>query len=281
MTQPSVKTIQIKKVNDKEATEQPDLLAVEEPLEIRVGYGEQSNRQQIKIAVTMRTPGMDIELAVGFLFTEGIIRSTEDIESVKHCEDVGRDEKGNVIRVELKSHVQLKLKSLERNFYTTSSCGICGKTSIDSIKTELCYSIDGDQVMNAEVIKSLTATVNKSQVVFKHTGGIHASALFNLEGDMITLCEDVGRHNALDKLIGKELLNNHLPLSNNALWVSGRASFELVQKAAMAGLGIMVAVGAPSSLAVQLAEETGICLVGFSRNNSFNIYSQHNRIKIN
>jgi FdhD protein len=281
MTQPSVKTIQIKKVNDNEAIEQPDLLAVEEPLEIRVGYGEQSNRQQIKIAVTMRTPGMDIELAVGFLFTEGIIRSTEDIESVKHCEDVGRDEKGNVIRVELKSHVQLKLKSLERNFYTTSSCGICGKNSIDSIKTELCYSIDGDQVMNAEVIKLLTATVNKSQFVFKHTGGIHASALFDLEGDMITLCEDVGRHNALDKLIGKELLNNHLPLSNKALWVSGRASFELVQKAAMAGLGIMVAVGAPSSLAVQLAEETGICLVGFSRNNSFNIYSQHNRIKIN
>lgn len=281
MTQPSVKSIQIKKVNVDDIIDQPDLLAVEEPLEIRVGYGEQVDRQQIKIAVTMRTPGMDIELAVGFLFTEGIIRSLEDIESVKHCEDVGQDEIGNVIRVELKSHIQLKLKSLERNFYTTSSCGICGKTSIDSIKTELCYSIATDQVMTAEVVKSLTATVNKSQVVFKHTGGIHASALFDLEGNLFTLCEDVGRHNALDKLIGNQLLNSQLPLSKNVLWVSGRASFELVQKAAMAGLGIMIAVGAPSSLAVQLAVETGICLVGFSRNNSFNIYSHHNKINNN
>lgn len=262
--------------------QQEDLIAVEEPLEIRLGFGKNLERQQRKLAVTMRTPGADLELAVGFLYTEGVIRSYDDIESVKHCDDVeSDDEKGNVVRVELKPKIVVDFKSIERNFYTTSSCGVCGKTSINSIKTQQNFSIPiVKDIVTQQILLSLTSKVTSEQTVFSHTGGIHASALFDLNGELLLLREDVGRHNALDKLIGDELLHNKLPIQNNILWVSGRTSFELIQKASMAGIIMLVAVGAPSSLAVQLAQETAISLIGFSKSDSFNIYSHPERIKI-
>ncbi|MDH5367941.1 MAG: formate dehydrogenase accessory sulfurtransferase FdhD [Cyclobacteriaceae bacterium] len=274
--------ISLTKLKDGLFQKQEDLIAVEEPMEIRVGFGKVSERQQRKLAVTMRTPGQDLELAVGFLYTEGIIRSYSDIESVKHCDDLESDaEKGNIVRVELTPEVIVNLKSIERNFYTTSSCGVCGKTSIDSIKTQQIFSIPiVENIITQQTLLNLTSKVTNEQTVFTHTGGIHASALFDLNGGLLTLREDVGRHNALDKLIGDGLLHNKLPLQNNILWVSGRASFELVQKASMAGIIMLVAIGAPSSLAVQLADETAISLIGFSKNNSFNIYSHPERIKI-
>jgi len=277
-----VNHIRLTKLKEGVLQQQDDLIAVEEPLEIRLGYGDVLDRQQQKIAVTMRTPGADLELAVGFLFTEGIIRSNDDVESVKHCTDVGSDdEKGNVVRVEVKPNVKVILKSLERNFYTTSSCGICGKTSIDAIKTTQEYRIPILKgIVTQQTLLNLSSIVISEQTVFAHTGGLHASAIFNVEGKLLLLREDVGRHNALDKIIGEGLLHDKIPLESIILWVSGRASFELIQKAAMAGIMMLVAVGAPSSLAVKLAQETAITLVGFSKNNSFNIYSHPERIKI-
>lgn len=275
-----VKNISIVRHSVIDSLEEEDLIAVEEPLEIRVGFGNLTDRQQKRIAVTMRTPGNDFELAIGFLFTEGLIQSLDNVESVKYCEDLGREEeKGNVVRVELKSTVNLKLNNTERNFYTTSSCGVCGKGSIESIKTQQCFRIDiNESLLAGELLQGLSEKAGKEQTVFTHTGGIHSSALFDLEGNLIELREDVGRHNALDKLIGASFLSEKLPLENSILWVSGRASFELVQKASMAGIPIMVAVGAPSSLAVSLAKETGITLIGFLRKDRFNIYSHPNRI---
>lgn len=277
----AVKNIEVVKHTNGLFSENEDLLAVEEPLEIRIGYGNNAERKQQNIAVTMRTPGADLELATGFIFTEGIVNSINQIESIRHCEDLGKEEeKGNVVRVELKQDVRVSLKSIERNFYTSSSCGVCGKTSIDSIKTQQCFSISIESKMvSSDVLKILTYMVGKEQTVFKHTGGLHASALFDLSGNLLLLREDVGRHNALDKLIGNQFMSNNLPLKERILWLSGRLSFELVQKAAMAAIEIVVAVGAPSSLAVQLAKETGITTIGFLRSDSFNIYSHPERIK--
>jgi FdhD protein len=277
----SVKHIDIKKITGSSAEQKPDLLAVEEPLEFRIGFGPLSNREQKSLSVTMRTPGHDYELAVGFLFTEGIIHSFDQIESVKYCEDVGKqDEKENVVRVELKPDVQMDFGKLQRHFYTSSSCGVCGKTSIDSVKVN-CNSIQGNLKVNSDVIHSLPDTLRKSQAVFEHTGGLHASALFDAEGKIVILREDVGRHNALDKVVGAMLFKNETPLSKYVLLVSGRASFELVQKAAVAGIPVLAAVGAPSSLAVQLAKEVGITLLGFVRDMRFNIYCHEQRIANN
>jgi FdhD protein len=256
----------------------PDLLAAEEPLEIRIGYGPMGNRHQQSLSVTMRTPGHDFELAVGFLFTEGIIYSYQQVESIKYCEDGGRqEEKENVVRVELKPDVAIDLQKLQRNFYTTSSCGVCGKSSIDAVK-QYCPVIPVSWQVKPEVIHSLPDALLQSQLVFEHTGGLHASGLFTPEGKLGLLREDIGRHNALDKIIGAMLVKNEVPLSNYILLVSGRASFELVQKAAMSGIPMLAAVGAPSSLAVQLAADCGITLLGFVRNNRFNIYSTPQRI---
>jgi FdhD protein len=277
----SVHNLTLTKFSSDEFNLFEDLVAVEEPLEIRLGYGNKSHRHQKQVAVTMRTPGHDLELAVGFLFTEGIITSYSDIISVHHCEDVGRnEEKGNVVRVELQPELVIDFQSLDRNFYTTSSCGVCGKTSIDAIHTRQCYDIGKSNLVFAyELLVQLSGKVANHQTVFKHTGGIHASALFDLEGKIQLLREDVGRHNALDKLIGGSFLKDSIPLDNQLLWISGRASFELIQKAAMAGIAIIAAVGAPSSLAVELAESSGITLIGFLKNSQFNIYSHPQRIQ--
>ncbi|HMP99542.1 MAG TPA: formate dehydrogenase accessory sulfurtransferase FdhD, partial [Cyclobacteriaceae bacterium] len=232
----SVKHIIIHKVTAAGRKPLDDLLAVEEPLEIRLGYGPANLREQKSLSVTMRTPGHDYELASGFLFTEGIVSNFNEIESIKYCEDTGKqEEKENVLRVELRPEVKIDFEKLQRHFYTSSSCGVCGKSSIDSVKQQ-CASIQSDLKVKRDVIYALPDKLREKQLVFEHTGGLHASALFNAEGEMILLREDVGRHNALDKVIGAMLFKNEIPLSDYILLVSGRVSFELVQKATMSGI---------------------------------------------
>ena len=272
-----VQNTQLIKVARNGGLKQSDLLAVEEPLEIRLGFGVASEREQKSLSVTMRTPGHDFELALGFLLTEGIISSGEQVESIKYCNSVKQEEFENVVRVELKPDVQIDFKKFQRHFYTSSSCGVCGKSSIDAIKVKG-KAIESGLTLSSSVIYSLPDKLRKAQHVFEHTGGLHASALFNQAGALIILREDVGRHNALDKVIGAMLLKKEVPLSNFILLVSGRTSFELVQKAAVAGIPVIAAVGAPSSLAVDLAKETGITLLGFVREGGFNIYCGEQRI---
>lgn len=256
----------------------PELLAIEEPLEIRIGYGALGDRQQRSLSVTMRTPGHDFELVMGFLFTEGIIESFDQAESIKYCADAGRvEEKENIVRVELKPEVKIDFQKVERNFYTSSSCGVCGKSSIEAV-TQLCQVIPVTWKIKPQVIHQLPEALLREQHVFEHTGGLHASGLFTPDGKLELLREDVGRHNALDKVIGAMLVKNKIPLANFILLVSGRAGFELVQKSARAGIPLLAAVGAPSSLAVQLAADCGITLLGFVRNNRFNVYSTPQRI---
>ena len=268
-------------------TDADDLLAAEEPLEIRIGYGPATQRQQKSISVTMRTPGQDFELALGFLYTEGIIHHPGDISQIKYCTEANTKENNdNVVRAELKEHVSFEMSKLERNFYTTSSCGVCGKASIDAVRT-VCEMKDlpDDLQVSAELIYTLPDILRKQQNVFEYTGGLHGCALFSQEGQLILSREDVGRHNALDKLIGAALAKGAdmiegFPFADYILLLSGRASFELLQKAAMAGIKIVAAIGAPSSLAVEIAKEFGITLIGFLRDKSFNIYSGEERVKI-
>lgn len=272
----SVASIRMKKVSIDELLDADDELAVEEPLEINVRYDSTGTPVQKCISITMRTPGNDEELGVGFLFTEGIIQKREEVSEVSTVPFAD-----NKVLITLSKNKQPLLQNAERNFYTTSSCGVCGKTGINAIRTVSLYKNDADEIcLQANLFYRLDDVLRKQQAVFESTGGLHASALFDLEGNFRMLREDVGRHNALDKVIGAAFLNDQLPLSNAILLLSGRASFELVQKAAMAGIKIMAAVGAPSSLAVQLAEETGITLIGFLRNQRFNIYSGGHRIRL-
>lgn len=273
-----VSSVTILQYNLSERKEKADLLAIEEPLEIRIGFGPPGERQQKNLSVTMRTPGHDFELAMGFLFTEGIIQHIDQIESVKYCEDVGKqEEKGNVVRVELKPEVSIDFERIQRHFYTSSSCGVCGKSSIESVRVA-CQQLGDGFCIFASLIHELPDKLRKNQTVFEYTGGLHAVGLFNQTGELILLREDVGRHNALDKAIGAMVLKKQVPLSDYVLLVSGRASFELVQKAAVAGIPVLVAVGAPSSLAVQLANDVGMTLLGFVRDNRFNIYAGENRV---
>lgn len=251
-----------------------DLLAVEEPLEIRITYVRNGKRRQKPLSVTMRTPGADRELAAGFLLTEGVVQTHRDILATHPCR------RGNLIRVHLRDTISIDPARLKRNFYTSSSCGVCGKSSIDAVRVCAAVQIGPAlPVVAAKVIHQLPHRLREAQAVFEQTGGLHACALFDAAGNLTTIREDVGRHNALDKLIGQAFLTGHVPLSSSILLVSGRASFELVQKAAVAGIPIMVAVGAPSSLAAQLAQEQGITLIGFARQDRFNIYTRPERIR--
>lgn len=270
-----VQHISIQKISGGKIMQADDLVAVEEPLEIQLAYSTTTGRMQKNIAVTMRTPGNDEELAAGFLFTEGIIKNAATIAEIKQSSS---DE--NRVLVTLKENIEPFLANVSRNFYSTSSCGICGKASIEAIHNVSQFVNDKDNFsINASVLYPLHAELKKQQKVFEDTGGIHASALFVGDGNFIMLREDVGRHNALDKIIGAALLNHQLPLNNCILLLSGRASFELVQKAVMVGIKIIAAVGAPSSLAVELAKESGITLIGFLREERFNIYSGEERVK--
>lgn len=258
-----------------------DRVAVEEPLEISLKYVVAGEVKTQRISITMRTPGNDVELATGFLFTEGIINGIEEVKSSKHLTNfLGIDE--NRIEIELSETSVFDLSKLQRNFYTTSSCGVCGKASIDAIKTTnkfITETTTNVNIISAETLLSFPNKLRKIQETFEITGGLHASGLFNSEGEIVALREDVGRHNALDKLIGFALQQNILPLSNHVLLLSGRASFELLQKSAMAGIQIICAVGAPSSLAIETAEEFGITLVGFVKSERFNVYTHPERVK--
>jgi FdhD protein len=281
MASSSIIHLSITKVNDAAITETSDALAIEEPLEIRLEFGPKNNRQTQNISVTMRTPGNDKELALGFLFTEGIITQQKDVAQIGHSFIACAENKENTIQVSLNEDVIPNLRNTERNFYTTSSCGVCGKGSINAIRTVSVYQDQqDDNFINAVILHELPTLLSKHQEVFADTGGLHASALFMPNGELLLVREDVGRHNALDKLIGAAINNNWLPLTKNILLLSGRASFELVQKAAMAGITVIAAVGAPSSLAVELANEFNITLIGFLRNERFNIYTAAHRILI-
>ncbi len=282
MTKPSVSSVSIKKFANDRWSVANDLLAAEEPLEIRLGFGQMDMREVLKVSVTMRTPGNDFDLATGFLFTEGIIASANDVLSVKYCSDGNRIENvENIVRVELHPNVEVDSSILQRNFYTTSGCGICGKASIEAIHTVCRISTnDSEWKTNKEVILQLNDSLRNKQYVFEFTGGIHAAALFDINGNLLVVREDVGRHNALDKLIGHLLMNTSSSVvpPQSILLLSGRASFELLQKAAMAGIQLVCAVGAPSALAVETANSFGITLIGFLRENRFNVYTNSHRI---
>ncbi|MEM6801761.1 MAG: formate dehydrogenase accessory sulfurtransferase FdhD [Bacteroidota bacterium] len=259
-----------------------DLLAVEAPLEIRLGYKEKSKRTEKSLSITMRTPGQDLELVMGFLLGEGIIQKKEEVVSIQHCRKIEKEESlGNVVRVELIDKLIPDFKKLERNFLSNSSCGICGKASIEAVQDLHCNFLEYEgKGISPQILQALSQKLSKQQYIFKHTGGLHAAALFDEEGHLLLLKEDVGRHNALDKLIGAALYQDLLSLKNCILLLSGRISFELVQKALAAELGLIVAVGAPSSLAVELAEASGITLVGFAKEKRFNLYTHPQRIQI-
>ena len=262
------------------SVEDPDLVATEEPFEIRLGYSRRDgSRAEEPISVTMRTPGHDEDLAVGFLLTEGIIRARSDVEGVVARGQRATDGLINVVRVELTPGVAVDFKRLERNFYMTSSCGVCGKASIDAVAIQGQYDLAANPFrMSGDALGRLPAALKARQAVFEQTGGLHASGLFDADGAIVALREDVGRHNALDKLVGHALMRGEVPLVRNGVIVSGRASFELMQKAKMAGVPLVAAVGAPSSLAVELAREFGITLVGFLKPDRFNVYSRPDRI---
>jgi len=274
---PSVAKTTVKKVNASNSTEAEDLLAIEEPLEIKLEYGPANKRVQKSISVTMRTPGNDFELAVGFLYTEGIIKSAADVASFEYT----KSDNENVIMVTLSEDANPEMSKLERHFYTTSSCGVCGKTSIEAVRIACNIPDLPDHLrFPASVIYQLPGLLRKRQEVFENTGGLHACALFDTNGSLLLSREDVGRHNALDKLTGAALNEDMIPLDKHILLLSGRASFELVQKAVMAGIKVVAAVGAPSSLAAEMAEEWGMTLIGFLRGERFNIYSGAERIVI-
>lgn len=272
--------IDISKVNGESHVSVADRVAVEEPLEIRLGYSTPDGRAVRSISITMRTPGFDAELAVGFLYSESIISSANDIASVEACGPAAPDSGNhNVIRVELGPNVRVDLGRLQRHFYTTSSCGVCGKTSLDALRVT---GIEPLQTIVAQFTTAMLTTMpdklRAAQLTFDDTGGLHAAAVFDVNGDILSVMEDVGRHNAVDKVIGSLLLQGHLPASNCGIMVSGRASFELMQKALVAGLPLLAAVSAPSSLAVQLAREFNMTLIGFLRGPTFNMYSGETRV---
>ncbi len=276
----SVVQVDVQRVADHTERSDRDLLAVEEPLEIRLAYQQDGHREQKSISITMRTPGHDFELAAGFLRTEGIIRSPQQLAGIRHCgPPVGDLKLRNVVRVELAPSVAIDLQRLERHFYTSSSCGVCGKASIAALEVPgIDRLVDCEPTFPAELLHRLPDELRRAQEVFDRTGGLHAAALFDAAGQLVCLREDVGRHNAVDKLIGNQFLAGLLPLSQQMLLVSGRASFELVQKAVVAGIPVMAAVGAPSSLAVDLARQYGMTLIGFLRNRRFNVYCGSQRI---
>lgn len=256
------------------AAERPETLVVEEPLEIRLGGSP--------LTVTMRTPGADIELAQGFLLTEGVITDRDDLLTVRYCRGSGDDGLNtyNVLDVTLAPGVAMPDVDVRRNFYTTSSCGICGKASLDAVAAVSSHSPGDDPaVVAAETLTALPERLRAAQKVFASTGGLHAAGLFTTDGTLLVAREDIGRHNAVDKVIGWAVEQNRIPLAGMVLLVSGRASFELAQKAVMAGVPIMAAVSAPSSLAVDLATQSGMTLVAFLRGESMNVYSRPDRVK--
>jgi FdhD protein len=255
-----------------------DYLATEEPLEIRLVGGGRTHT----LAVTMRTPGSDFELAAGFLYGEGVIGGREEVARITYCTDpdIDPEQHFNIVNVELAGRVVPDLHSLERHFYTTSACGVCGKASLDALRVRGCPRVSSGPEVSSEVIYGLPDKLRGAQGVFRSTGGLHAAGLFSSAGELVCLREDVGRHNAVDKVVGWALMQGKLPLSDQILMVSGRSSFEIMQKALAAGVPVVCAVSAPSSLAVALAREFDMTLIGFLREQRFNIYADDERIGV-
>lgn len=256
-----------------------DSIAIEEPLEIRLGYGSLEDRKENPLAITMRTPGHDRELAAGFLFSEGLVKHPDEIAWITHCStSYSSDGSQNVLRVELDEEVTFDLEQVQRHFYTSSSCGVCGKASLEALEQESHFEMNKSFSLSASLLQQLPEQLIKSQAGFESTGGIHAAASFDDKGVITAIYEDVGRHNALDKLIGHHALNNQLPMTGHGILVSGRTSFELLQKCMMAGCSCIVAIGAPSTLAIDAARKFNITLVGFLKSDSYNIYHGANAI---
>src|SRR5208282_901087 len=282
----------VERVTGQTSRQVLDTLAIEEPLEIQLAYGATDSRQLRSISVTMLTPGNGFDLAAGFLITEGVVRDANDIEQIAYAGESFNESnpapqamdllklgsKPNIVRVGLAPDVPVNLGSLQRNFYTTSSCGICGKASLLALRTVCPPRTPNRFRFDAQLLYRLPERLRAFQGVFDRTGGLHGAGLFDAAGNLLALREDVGRHNAVDKLIGSQFLADRTPLRDRLLFLSGRASFELLQKALMGGFPMVVAVGAPSSLAVQVAKEFDITLVGFLRENHFNIYNGSERI---
>ena len=267
----------VRVVEDGRMRVRPDTLATEEPMEIRLVGG--GSRQTV--AVTMRTPGADFELAAGFLYGEGIVKRPDDIVKISYCvgSDVDAEQRYNIVNVELRGGREYDLRPLERHFYTTSACGVCGKASLEQLELRGCPVVGPGPEISAGTVYSLPAKLREAQGLFDATGGLHAAALFDKDGELLALREDVGRHNATDKLIGWALLEGRLPLSEHVVMVSGRSSFEILQKCLTAGVPVVCAISAPSSLAVDVAKEFGMTLVGFLRAGRFNVYAGFDRIR--
>ena len=282
MTLPKVAKHETRKISIKRALvpSQPhqaqhamfeDHLAVEEPLEIRI--------HDESVVITMRTPGEDFALAAGFLHAEGLLNGPKDVGSIRYCDNTNDPMHKNIVNFTYASGHKPDLARLKRNFYATSSCGVCGKASIDQIKTHA-RPITSKLKIRLDVVYSLGHSLRKAQTLFEKTGGLHAAGVFDEHGTLHTLHEDVGRHNAVDKVVGHMLLQDHTPLDHHLLMVSGRASFEIIQKAVMSRIPIVCAVSAPSSLAVETAREFGVTLVGFLREDDFNVYTHAERIEV-
>jgi FdhD protein len=263
--------VPIERFVDSTVCTEQDELAVEEPLQIRLNFSERGVSTEKDIAITMRTPGHDAELAAGFLFSEGLLQTPDQVVRI-HPSSMRKD--CNTVVIELDPQSQFDSTQLKRHFYISSSCGVCGKASVESLRSRIQFTLPSSPAsIDPDVIRRLPGLLREAQTVFERTGGLHAAALFSLSGELLALREDVGRHNAVDKLIGAEFLHASLPLHNTIMLLSGRASFELIQKALMAGIPAIVAVGAPSSLAVQMAQRYNLTLAGFLRGNRFNVYS--------
>ncbi|MBU7600612.1 formate dehydrogenase accessory sulfurtransferase FdhD [Streptomyces sp. P38-E01] len=269
----------VTRIREGSVSRRPDTLVAEEPMEIRLGGRP--------LAITMRTPGEDFALAVGFLVSEGVLAQHSELSGVAYCAGTAMDgdvpyNTYNTVDVRLAPEVPLPDVSLERNVYTTSSCGLCGKASLDAVRTRSRWPLPpaGEDRLSTDTLAELPDRLRSRQRVFDRTGGLHAAALFRFDGELVDAAEDVGRHNAVDKLVGRALQEDRLPLAHTVLMVSGRASFELAQKAVMAGIPVLAAVSAPSALAVELAEETGLGLAGFVRGSSMNLYAGEDRFAL-
>jgi FdhD protein len=267
----------VRVVEDGRVRVRPDALATEEPMEIRLLAGQTKQT----VAVTMRTPGADFELAAGFLYGEGLVDSADDIQKISYCvdSDLDTEQRYNIVNVELRGGREFDLRPLERHFYTTSACGVCGKASLEQLELRGCPVMPSGPEVSAEIINTLPEKLREAQGLFDATGGLHAAALFDNKGELLALREDVGRHNATDKLVGWALLEGRLPLTDHIVMVSGRSSFEILQKCLTAGVPVVCAISAPSSLAVDVAREFGMTLVGFLRGGRFNVYAGYERIQ--
>jgi FdhD protein len=283
--------ISVERFEDVRPLPAEEIVAVEEPLEIQLAFGKGSARQSKPISITMRTPGNDAELALGFLYSEGVIHDSDEVQCITSSEESDGCESTwperrywlapNEVRVDLSPEVELNLATLQRNFYTTSSCGVCGKASLLALRTVSPPRGADHFQIGPGALYELQARLRSAQEVFRDTGGIHSAALFSASGGLLRIREDVGRHNALDKLVGASLFEDEVPLRDRLLLLSGRASFELMQKAVMAGIPMVAAVGAPSSLAIAVAKEFDITLIGFLREDHFNVYHGAQRLTAN